>query len=60
MIPVDALLDEQDQRATVFAIRDGIARKSAIVLGQRLDREVQVLEALAKTELPATNRFVTS
>ncbi len=49
-IPTDALIEEAGGRAAVFVARDGAARRREVTLGQRLDREIEVLSGLAEGE----------
>jgi membrane fusion protein (multidrug efflux system) len=47
VVPVEALIDKTEAGAAVFAVVDGLARRRAVVLGDRWDREVEVLSGLA-------------
>lgn len=47
-VPAEAIVDEQDDRGAVFVARAGVARRVDVVLGRRVDREVQVKEGLSE------------
>ncbi len=49
-IPAEAMSEETGDHAVVFVARDGAAHRREIVLGGRLDREIEVLEGLAEGE----------
>ncbi len=48
VIPAEAVVDETDGRGVAWVARDGSVRRREITLGQRLDREVEVLAGLAE------------
>ncbi len=49
-IPADALIEETDDVGLVFVAREGSVQRREVTLGQRLDREVEVLAGLAEGE----------
>ncbi len=46
VVPVEALLDPAESESAVFVVAGGIARRRAVSLGERWDREVEVLSGL--------------
>ncbi len=47
VIPVEALLDQGESESTVFVVAGGFARRRSVALGERWDREVEVLSGLS-------------
>lgn len=53
MVPEEALVPEQGN-VFVYVVKDGVAEKRSVRMGQRRVGEVQVLEGLAAGELVVT------
>ncbi len=47
VVPIEALIDRGETEAAVFVAADGLAERRSVVLGERWDREVEVLNGLA-------------
>ncbi len=50
VMPIEALIDREAAAPAVFVMADGVARRRSVVLGQRWDREVEVLSGLTSDE----------
>jgi membrane fusion protein (multidrug efflux system) len=46
VVPVDALIGKGESETAVFVVADGLARRRSVTLGERWDREVEVLTGL--------------
>ncbi len=46
VVPAEALMAETDRRAQVFVVKEGMAHSVTILLGGRLDRDVEVTDGL--------------
>lgn len=55
VIPVEALLDPEETEAAVFVVAGELARRRSIVLGERWDREVEVLSGLTSGDAVITS-----
>jgi membrane fusion protein (multidrug efflux system) len=47
VIPAEALIGSEEAQTAVFVVADGLARRRSVVLGERWDRDVEVLSGLA-------------
>ncbi len=47
VIPIEALIGPETAEPAVFVVTDGLARRRSVGLGERWDREVEVLTGLA-------------
>jgi HlyD family secretion protein len=55
LIPVAAIVESKDGRASVFVLADGKAHERKVVLGARNDQDVQVVTGLAAGETVAVS-----
>ena len=49
--PSDALLEQRDDRAVVFEVVDGVARRRTVTLGQRDGRETEIVDGVEEGAL---------
>ena len=55
VIPVEALLDGGESESAVFVVAGSLARRRSVTLGERWDREVEVLGGLAAGDAVITS-----
>ena len=55
VVPVEALVGQGEAESTVFVVAGGFARRRAVTLGERWDREVEVLSGLAAGDAVITS-----
>ena len=55
VIPIEALVGRGETESTVFVVAGGFARRRAVVLGERWDREVEVLSGLSAGDVVITS-----